>query len=311
MLDTINLKLLQSDVVDADFVEETTAYLSGIGELNFNGDIVITGSVGNLKVSLNRYQIKIKDGSLCKWFLGNNFEALSRRDIQMAIEKLSDILLLPIHKATVTRLDVAQNFICRCPVEVYFNHLGVLKHATRLQEPNGVYYKQANGRLSVYDKIKEQKSKGEPIPELYKGCNVLRYEQRYTKRLASQFGVPKVTAEMLYDEVFYIDLVNRWKNVYNSINKINDITLNFEQMENRRQLYKMGVLALIERLGGELCFIEQVVEAQKKGILTKKQAYDLKQVAKEACKVKGGFVIANDAIKELDKKVDEAVKYYR
>ena len=65
MLDTINLKLLQSDVVDADFVEETTAYLSGIGELNFNGDIVITGSVGNLKVSLNRYQIKIKDGSLC------------------------------------------------------------------------------------------------------------------------------------------------------------------------------------------------------------------------------------------------------
>lgn len=311
MYDSINFRLLQSEAVGVDFIEETAAYLENVGEHTYSGDVVLTGSVGGLKVSLNRYQIKIKDGSLCKWFLGDNFQTMGRGDVQRAIEKLSDTLHLPITKAAVTRLDVAQNFICKHPPSVYTNHLGVLKYATRLQEPSGLYYQQTGGRLCFYDKVREQRNKREPIPDLYRERYCLRYEQRYTQRLAAQFRVAEVTGALLYDEAFYIEVLNRWRDAYNSIQKINDVSLNFGVMKNKQQLYKMGVLSLIEQAGGELAMLEQINEAQRKGDLSKKQAYDLRQAIKDACKVREGLTVENDAIKELDKKVAEAVRYYR
>lgn len=311
MYDSVNFRIRQNEVSGIDFLSEIPCYLDNVGEHHYNGETVITGSLNGLKITLNNYQMKIKDGSLCKWYLGNNFQTMGRGDAQWAIEKLSDLLHVPMSKATVTRLDIAQNFICKHPPEVYLNHLGLLKYATRLQEPNGLYYSQTGGRLCFYDKNKEQKNKREPIPELYSGRNVLRYEQRYTNRIASQLSVPEVTGALLYDETFYIGLLNRWRDNYRAIQKINDLTLNFQAMRTKHELYKMGVLSLIKQAGGQLQMIAQINEASKRGDLSKKQAYDLRQAVNEACIIKEGLTISNEAIKELDKKVSEAVKFYR
>ena len=108
-----------------------------------------------------------------------------------------------------------------------------------------------------------------------------------------------------------IDILNRWKDKYKDIQKINDVSLNFQAMKSKQQLYKMGVLSLIEKAGGQIQMIEQIKEAQKRGELTKKQAFDLREAINEACKIKDGLIIPNDAIQELDKKVSEAVKFYR
>lgn len=311
MYDTVNFRLLQSEAGGVDFLSEIPCCLENLGEHNYNGETVITGSLNGLKVSLSRFQLKVKDGSLCKWYLGDNFQTMGRGDTQRAIEKLSDTLHVPMSKATVTRLDIAQNFIMRHPPEVYLNHLGQLRFATRLQEPNGLYYDQTGGRLCFYDKNREQKSHKKTIPELYEGKNVLRYEQRYTKRIASQFRVSEVTGAMLYDEAFYVSLLNRWKDTYGAIQKINDISLNFQAMRTKQQLYKMGVLSLIEQVGGQLQMLNQINEAQRMGELSKKQAFDLRQAINEACKTREGLTVPNEAIQELDKKVREAVKYYR
>ncbi len=311
MYDTVNFRLLQSKAGSVDFLAETPCYLENVGEHNYNGEMVITGNHKGLRISLNRYQMKIKGGSLCKWYLGDNFQTMGRGDTQRAIESLSDALHVPMGRATVTRLDIAQNFITKHPPEVYFNHLGILKHAERLQMPSGLYYSGNGWKLCFYNKYLEQNKQGEPVPELYKGRNVLRYEQRYTKRIASQLKVCEVTGEMLYNETFYIDTLNRWRDTYKAIPKINDISINFQAMKTKQQLYKMGVLSLTEKAGGQLQMIEQINEAQKRGELTKKQAFDLKQAIKEACKIRDGLTIPNEAIKELDKKVNEAVMYYR
>lgn len=313
MYDTINFKLSVEDVPEVDFLQEVPCYLdeATIGFHNFNGEQVVTGNVGGLKVSINRHQIKVKDGSLCKWYLGNNFRTMGRGDTQRAIEQLSDILHLPMDKATITRIDVAQNIIVKHPTMVYLNHLGVLRYAKRLQEPDGLYYSRSGERLCFYDKNREQRAKGEAIPELYKGRNVLRYEQRYTKRLATQLKVNEVRAALLYDEAFYMALIQRWRDTYKGINKVNDITLNFQAMTSKQQLYKMGVLSMVERVGGEVEMISQINEAQKRGDLTSKQAFDLRKAIKEACKVKEGLTVQSEAIAELDKKIIEAVRYYR
>jgi hypothetical protein len=197
-----------------------------------------------------------------------------------------------------------------------YNHFGELKGSncspiTRDGKTETLYYYQSRGLLVFYDKIKEWKSQKQPIPELYRGRSVLRYEQRYKGRLSKSFNVERVTASMLYDEKFYIGVINRWRDNYFSIKKINDTNINFEAMKTKRDLYTLGVLSLMESQGGELSFSSQIAENQKTGVLSKKQAFDLKQAVMEAGKVKEGLTVKNEAILELDKKIKEAVKFYR
>ena len=317
MYDSVDFKLRSTDVSNIDFLSETPCYFDVSGEHFFEGELVITGKLDNFNITVNRGGVNIKDGSLCKYHLGDNFKTLGRSDTQRAIERLSDTLHLPIDKATVTRLDIAQNFIVKQPLQVYYNHFGELKHANRAPFTNDggeietLYYYQRLRLLVFYDKLKEQQTKKQPIPELYQNRNVLRYEQRYKGRLSKSFNVERVTGSLLFDEAFYIKVINFWKDNYFNIKKINDITLSMEVMKTKTDLYNMGVLSLVEMVGGELNFISQIKEASLKGILTRKQAYDLKQAVITACKTKDGITAPNNAILELDKKVNDAVKYYR
>ena len=130
-------------------------------------------------------------------------------------------------------------------------------------------------------------------------------------RLPHLLGVAQVTGAMLYDERFYISLLNRWREAYQAIRKINEITLNFQAMKTKRDLQKMGILALVEQWGGEVETIAHINEAQKRGDLTAKQAFDLRQGVKDACKVKDGLTATSEAISELDKKIAEAIRFYR
>lgn len=312
MFDTVNFRLTAGEYEGASFVEETPCYLTDVATHQYNsGEVVLTGSLNGLKVTVNRWQVKVKDTSLCKWFLGDNFKSMGRGDVQRAVEKMSDLLHLPMSLATVTRLDVACNLIMQHPIDVYINHLGVLPRAKRLLQPSGLYYSKTNEVLCFYEKCREQRARGEAIPDLYRGRNVLRYEQRFTHRLASVLGVPTVTGATLYDERFYIAVLNRWRDTYNDIKKINDIQLKFASMKGKQGLYRCGVLALIEQFGGELAFLNQIAEAQKRGEVDRKQAHDLREAVKRACQEREGLTVKSEAVNELTKKVAEAVRFYR
>lgn len=321
MYDNLDFKLNSTEVSNTNFLHEAAKYFDITGEHNFDGEFVLSGTLNNdFKITANRGGISIKGGSLCKWYLGDNFKTLGRGDTQRAIEKLSDTLHLPIDKATISRLDVAQNFIVKNPVEVYYNHFGEWKSGNKKStrapimrdgKAEGLYYYQSNGCSVFYDKIKEQKKKGRPISELYQNRNVLRYEQRYTSRLAQCFSVKRVAAAMLYSEKFYIDLLNRYKDNYFAIKKINDVSLNFDNMKGKKDFYTMGILALMELQGGELNLMSQINEAYRSGKLSKKAAFDIRQAVQAASSEKHGITAKNDCILELDKKVVEAVKFCR
>ena len=311
MFDTVNLRLTASEVGTVSFMEEIPCYLTDVGFHDYGGNTFVTGNLNGLKVTANQWQVKVKDGSLCKWFFGDNYQSMGRADVQRAIEKLSDLLHLPMSRASVTRLDVACNLITRHPAEVYYNHLGILAYAKRLQQPNSLYYMKRDERLCFYDKNREQRAKRETVPELYNGRNVLRLEQRYMCRLPNVLKVPAVTGASLYNEPFYIMLLNRWRDTYKAIKKINDTNINFRIMKTRRDLQRLGILALIENVGGEVAFINQINEARQRGEITPKQAHDLREAVKQAGTAKAGLVVKSEAIGELDKKITEAVRYYR
>lgn len=310
MFDNVNLSLKAAEVSGVDLLTEIPAYFEVNGQHNFENGTVISGNLSGLKISVSKDRVNISEGSLCKWYLGDNFQTLTRRDTQSAIEKLSDILHLPFDRADVTRIDVAQNFIVRYDTSVYFNHLGNLNHYHRFEQKGSLYYNNNKKQLLFYDKIREQKAKSQLIPEPYNNRQTLRYEMRYKKRLREQFNLPEIKAVLLYNESFYMGLVDRWNDEYKRISKINKIQISFEKMRTVTEFKTAGMLALIKLQGGELAMIDQINEARKRGDLTKKQAFDLRNEIKQACKT-DFFTIQSDVITELNQKVNEAAKLYR
>jgi hypothetical protein len=310
MYDNIDLKLTSEEAGGVDLLNDLPGRLSKTKQTIFDdGNVVISGYLGSMKVRVSAQAVKVVDTSLCKWFLGDNFQGLTRGNTRQAVEKMSDLLLLPMDRAAVTRIDVAQNFIMRHEKSVYFDHLGGLQYFNRFQQNNSLYYSNGNKTLLFYEKVHEQQDKGQTIPEIYRQRTCMRYEQRYKKRLLQCFNLPELRASLLYDPVFYTDIVNRWKNDYEKIKKINDIQINYSMIKTKKDQANQAILFYVTQRGGELAVINEIREAYRKGELSKKQAHDLRQQVEEACKVEV-MTSSSDVIQELDKKVKEAARFY-
>ena len=314
MFDTLNLKIYADDVGnDVSLVEEIPTYLDQItGEHNYNGYEIVTGKLGTLDVSVSRLRLKVFNNSFAKYYFGNPYSVMGRKDIQQCLEKLSDELHLDMGKSEVCRLDFGQNFVMKADTNVYVQHLGQKKASVRLPQKDGLYYSAKNTQLAFYNKNREQSRAGNPIPELYRGRQVLRYEYRYLHRLPEELGVPRVTANLLYEESFYMGLVDTWAKSFEAIQKINDFNMNFEIMRTKKELYRAGLLNLIEQRGGQLAFTNSIVEAAKMGKITAKQKHDLIAAIEDACRLDGtGLVVESEAVKELQAKIKQATKFYR
>lgn len=313
MIDTLGLRLIYGGG-GTDLITVVSPLLENIyGCCNMQGKEYVSGWLDGLKVTVRPVSLHINGGSFCKWCIGDNYRTLTRRDIQTGIEKLSDILHLSMKEADVTRLDIGQNLIMKYPVMEYLNHLGAKKNYKRLEEPNGLYYDKKGVRLCFYDKNQERKDKRQSgdIPLMYAGRNVLRYEIRFTSRIARHFDREFVVAADLYEQNFYVQMVRHWADGYKSIQKINEIVPNFDCIKTKTDFNRFGGALLVERFGGQSQMLDFLSDAQKRGKLTARQAYDLRKSVNDVCSVRESLVVESDSIKELDRKIMQAAMYYR
>lgn len=299
MYDNIDATVYKNICPGTDFIKTVPQYLTNVSNHGVSqfGEYV-TGYLDNLKVSISENRVKVYDSSLCKYFLGDNFKTLTKGDTKRAIEKISDCLNLPFHLANVTRIDFAQNLIMQFDEKIYYPYLGEAQYYNRLEQNNGLYYNNQLRQMVFYGKEYEQRAKRQPVPELYKNRNVLRYEIRFKKQLRQQFKQPEITAGLLSDEAFYSNLVKRWKNEYLAIQKINSKLINMKPTGSTKELVdNMAFLSLINL--GQPIFLNIVKEWQKKGVITKGEAKRHREkimaLAKNPIAEKG-----NDLIIELD-----------
>lgn len=264
-----------------------SGYLSG--ENGFDYHVCVTPN----KVLLNKC-------SLSKWYMGSNLSEMSRSEIQLAIERLSDSLHLSMDRADVTRFDVAKNIMLRYPVEVYFAFMGSLSRFERLSQPHALYYKQACREFVMYDKVMESKKHGIFLPELYRSANLMRMEMRY-KKPRQYFG--KVTGSTLYDSVFYCKTINELIEFYLKVEKLNKQIPDFSNVKGLKGLQKLGLLCLVKEWGGDVEFGNRLKEAQLRGEITNKEVYDIRKAVRSAIGSKS--MRPNEAVIELDKKVKQ------
>lgn len=308
MYDNIDMVLPIERISGGDFFNTVPSFLTNIsskGTSNYGE--YINGYLGTLKVSITERRVKIYDSSICKYFLGNNFATLSRGDTQKAIQKISDSLHLPFDLANVTRIDFAQNIILQYPEKIYYPYLGEAQYYNRLEQNNGLYYNTNIRQLLFYGKEHEQKVKRQMIPELYKGRNVLRFEMRFRKQLRQQLKQSEINAHLLYDEDFYYSLVDRWKNEYLAIQKINSKLFNMKPTGSKKELSENLALFTILELG-QPSILKKIKEWQESREISKKQAYDLRTFIKLLSKTPVDDN-GNDLINELDRKIKEAARY--
>jgi hypothetical protein len=282
------------------------------------GETSTSGNFKNLKIYIGDYGVSAQ-GSLCKYYLNDNWETLGRKDTKFAIEKLSDDLHLDINKAKVTRADFGTNIILKNSPSEYYYYLGELPRYRRdTLTAYTLYFRNRTNTLCFYDKTEEQLKAKNEIPAFYKNNNVLRYEIRCLSNICKTLNQKQVTGETLYNEDFYIAIFKLWKKKYNHIHK--------EQKENK-QLEIMKTIKTKKGLndllsyGGILYYGEEQIKEiiktrQRNGELTKKQAFDLRATIRQAIERQNKLLAESNnnevsMIEELNNKIERISKYYR
>jgi len=306
--DTLNIGLKRVHCQDTDLLRTVPKYLNSIicEGRNQSGNF-ISGYLDSLKVNIYENGVYIKEGSLCKYHLGDSFKTLTRYDTREAIERISDNLHLPIHLANVTRIDFAQNIVMEHPENIYYSYLGEAPYYKRVMLNNGVYYKSGKRTNLFYGKVQEQKLKKHPIPIYYKNKHVLRYESRYTSQLPKQFNLPEITAGLLYNEIFYWELIKRWENEYLSIQKVKSKVNTMKATGSKKQFIEDLALFTILEVG-QAPILGKVKEWQATGGITKKQAFELRQYLKQVSNIPAKES-SNEFINELTRKIKEEARY--
>lgn len=310
-MDTISLILNKEQVPNIDLMAETPIFLTSITSDGISyGKPTINGKFNGFNVSINEDRIKIRDASLTKYLLGNNLSMMGRSAIEQAINKMSDELHLPMHSAKVVKFHYAKNILLNNEVGLYLNYLGNYPRHSRLEQPYGLNYKQASKEFALYDKIRESKLHREYIHPLYNNRYMMRLESRYGNNLPKYFNKPSITASLLYDEDFYMQVNNDWYNDYLKIDKVKNYKIDMKEIKKVEDLKLLGVLALVQMDGGLLQSIKNLKERHQKKEITKKQHHDLKVLIEKSANMKIQAV-ESELIQELNQKVKESMKYYR
>lgn len=318
MIDTINLRLSAYDVGGRGTLLEATRNLPGmmIATSTDTGEICgCYGNVGNLKISVNEESLTLRN-SLCKFMMGDNFKTMNRADLVEVVAMLEDMLHLPISRADVTRMDVGTNFALMHPVEVYLRRLGDLRYFRRVPmvEVGGLYYKQTERELNLYDKCKEARNHKTPIPEAYQAANILRYEQRLIRHIPRYYKRNQMQLRDVCRPDVYADIVSRWEAAFNSIRIVPSIKIEMDMIENVSTMKNAGLLALIQMQGGVMEFLAYVDELKAKRKITKQNAARMKSEIKrivEVCAIRTGADGEDDVINELRAAVRESAEEQR
>lgn len=274
------------------------------------GEATFTGTLRNMSVFVSGRGFSV-NGSLTKFALGNNSERLTRRQTASAIEELGEALAVDMTSAKVYRLDVGANIITRKPVGVYLQHLGEARYYTRSEYgQTGLLYKNGLRQMIFYDKAAECKQAKEPMPSVYAGQNVLRYEYRYMKRLGKAFERPVLNLSCLSEEKFYIGVVRSWRQEYQNVSKERRAKAMqmFELKDIRRSKDYLAYLGMLS-LGGSNELLSTLKAAQKAKLVNKHQASRLREMVKELNAAV--FTEEDECMQELDRKIRQEAAYFR
>lgn len=262
MIDTIHL-YIRTDQLPLNYQKDFRhLFTDHETKIDYTG-ATNTGRFKNFKILFNESGMYLY-GSLAKYYLGTNQKTLRKSDIIKAIDDLSQELSLPLYKARVNRVDLAENIITTQPINLYYNLLGTARYFQRWEINDNVAYQNGNRYILFYDKMREiQKSKEVPT-RILNHKNVLRVEYRFLKHLtlARFLGLATVTVEDIV--LHYPDLVNAWYDMFNKIDKHRNRIHFAPSVFAEKGLFDKQIRMIgVEAIGGMKAITEMVKAANR------------------------------------------------
>lgn len=188
--------------------------------LNADGSTSVSGTVGNMRVTVTDTGRARIYGSLAKYGAGHSCGVCSHNADCAALDRLADTLRCDLTSWGVNGLEFGATYDMNAAPAAYLPYLGMLDGQLPTPEGNStIYYN--TGALSVkfYDKGIEAAAHNE-IPYSLIGHNLLRYECRTNGDVAAAVGwLNPVTVSTLYDTDFYAHCLNKYLFLYDSIMK--------------------------------------------------------------------------------------------
>jgi len=271
----------------------------------------INGKINGFYVSCSDCGLFLS-GSLAKLYLPSNLYTLTRQTTREAIEFLSDSIHININEAKVTRIDVSTVIPLKQPPADYYRSLGDKNYFKRREhKPNTLYYETEKKQLAFYDKRKEAAAKNAIVPPSLYGCqNLLRYELRYLIELSRQFNTSTITANMLYDRDFYYNIIQQWRDEYNSIQKIKKIGFMNEDKITPKEARDLLFAEILIKMGAQETINDFIADLRANDKFADPKYYSLfKNYLKTMLQAQRGQ--EEDLTKELTLAINNIAKYAR
>jgi hypothetical protein len=236
------------------------------------------------------------EGSLAKWYFGNNVQTLTLAQAKKAVRDLGIALGVgdAIFKAKVNRVDFS-SVVCTELTPVYYFNLMDYLNGFRRSLKDGettLYYDRATRDkvVKAYDKTLEANHTGMEIPENYKGKNLFRFEVVYysteiNRVFNKQKNLKEVTLKDILSERAFNHFADTWLDYYERIQKINNannmIQKNKGETLTTRILVNRMVARLVNQTGLEdaLRFIE--LDYQVGNVTDRRNINDAKRKVRE------------------------------
>lgn len=272
------------------------------------GEVSVYGNVENIKVTqyFGGYSIQ---GSLPKFLYGNNVCQLTRKEVGLAIEKLSDRLHLPLDDADITKIEVGANICLAKQHTAYTRLLGDMPRMQRVSMADSLYY-QGSGRVYprqyyFYDKVAEVKKHGGTMPQGLEAANMMRYEMRLNGRLPFQLSIPEFKGSTLQDRKVYQELINRWLNGYLSINKL--VNMEDEHLKKGMSVKEAQEVFIAQQIakGGSSMIDEFIAKLKQNECFDNRLYYNRVKSNLQKLASKTKLSVDNGDIEELTAKVKQ------
>lgn len=269
MYDTIKIYLRYNKAVDMTPIDQLENVIPKRGVDRRDGDGVYYdsddiyelrhpkgNSCWNIVAHTNGYVI---EGSLAKWYFGNNVQTLTLAQGRKAMKDLGIALGVgdTIFRAKVNRVDFSSVISTELPAIYYIKRMDDLKGFRRTHKDGEttLYYDRAarDKVVKIYDKTLEAEYKGMEMPDEYRGQNLFRFEVvYYTKEIKRVFNKNKrlseVTVKDIMTERAFNHFADTWLDYYEGIMKLN----NANNMIQKNKGEKLTASVLVDRMVARL-----------------------------------------------------------
>lgn len=193
---------------------------------NTNNEKVIF-NLNNFKITIsfnNKKAVRLSfNGSLPKFYYGNNLAQLDWITLKKAIDFFSDNLGVNIYDAILTRVDFGINIILNDDVKDYLFCLSDYPRKNLLEYKTSKKFFTNGSALSFYDKKIELKNKQKVsyinLPEVLLRNNILRYEIELKSSLNKMFKKDTFIVKDLLNKDTQKTIQNKWIEMYYKTNK--------------------------------------------------------------------------------------------